>query len=65
MVFDSREYQGQLAATAERLRVLAELITDYPGETTRIAAVLKLGLTLGPITDCEHAEQLRRMVDPD
>jgi hypothetical protein len=40
---------GQLAATAEQLQSLADLIQKYPAEAQLLMAAFEDGLTLGPM----------------
>lgn len=50
---------AQVAATAEQLQIMADLIQKYPAEAQLIMSALEDGLTLGPMrvmpTDAESA----------
>jgi hypothetical protein len=41
--------RAQLAATAEQLQAMADLIQKYPAEAQLLMAALEDGLTLGPM----------------
>jgi hypothetical protein len=40
---------ARLAATAEQLQIMADLIQKYPAEAQLLMAALEDGLTLGPM----------------
>jgi hypothetical protein len=44
-----RGVRAQLAATAEQLQTMADLIQKYPAEAQLLMAALEDGLTLGPM----------------
>jgi hypothetical protein len=41
--------RAQLAATAEQLQTMADLIQKYPAEAQLLMAALEDGLTIGPM----------------
>ncbi|HZB31751.1 MAG TPA: hypothetical protein VE465_16460 [Streptosporangiaceae bacterium] len=48
-IHPERAGYAQLAATAEELQTMADLIQKYPAEAQLLIAALEDGLTLGPM----------------